>query len=214
MIWVKNINMKATYTKSHQEKFEAIESLPSPKRSSAFVKEAVEYVEIFVFAVCFVVLLFSFVFRVCTVRGDSMKGTLMDGESLIVSNVLYTPQRGDIIVFHQTGEINEPVVKRVIATEGETVSITYSSSGMRVTVTDIHGNSTVLEEDYVRYVGYQLYHFPTTVTVPEGCLFVMGDNRNESMDSRHPNIGFVDERRVLGHVLFRITPFDRMGTVQ
>jgi signal peptidase I len=143
-----------------------------------------------------------------------MKNTLLDGESLIVSNMFYEPQRGDIIVFHQTGNVNEPVVKRVIATEGETVSISYLASGMQVRVTDVSGNSTVLEEDYVRYVGYQLYYAPTTVTVPEGCLFVMGDNRNESMDSRHPNIGLVDERRVLGHVLFRVTPLSRIGAVQ
>lgn len=198
-----------------EESADSATVLPSsPKKRSSFLKEALEYVEIFVFAVCVVVLLFSFVFRICTVRGGSMENTLMNEENLVVSNLFYTPERGDIIVFHQTGTLNEPVVKRVIATEGETVSIVYSNSSMRVTVTDVHGNSTVLDEEYVKYDGYQLYYAPTTVTVPEGCLFVMGDNRNDSMDSRHPYIGFVDERRVLGRVLFRLTPLNRMGAVK
>ncbi len=188
--------------------------LSSPKRGSDFFKEALEYIEIFVFAVCLVILMFSFVFRICTVNGSSMENTLLETENLIVSDFFYTPERGDIVVFHQTGEMNEPIVKRVIATEGETVKLLYRDDTMQVTITDVNGNSTVLEEDYMKYEGYPLYRSPMTFTVPEGCLFVMGDNRNESKDSRHSHIGFVDERRVLGKVLFRISPFERMGIVE
>lgn len=191
-------------------------SAPSPavsKQSGGWLKEAVDYAEIFVFAICFVILLFSFVFRLCTVDGASMENTLYENESLIVSDLFYTPKQGDIIVFHQTGTLNEPVVKRVIATEGETVQLSYTMDTMTVTVTDVEGNIRILEEPYMKYEGSPLYYFPTTVVVPEGQLFVMGDNRNDSKDSRHADIGFVDTRRVLGKVIFRITPFNRFGTV-
>lgn len=193
-------------------------SVNSPKKKTSWLKEAVDYMEIFVFAICFVMLLFSFVFRVCTVEGPSMENTLYEGENLIISDLFYTPERDDIIVFHQTGSgafaLNEPVVKRVIATEGETVSIKYRKDTMSVTVTHTDGSVTVLEEPYMRYEGKPLYSAPATYTVPEGHLFVLGDNRNESADSRYTlSIGMVDTRRVLGKVLFRITPFSRIGTV-
>jgi signal peptidase I len=143
-----------------------------------------------------------------------MEDTLYEKENLIVSDLFYTPKRGDVIVFHQTGALNEPIVKRVIATEGETVSIVYKDSSMQITVTDLEGQKTVLEEEYVKYVGFPLYQSPVTLTVPEDSLFVLGDNRNVSKDSRHSDIGMVDERRVLGKVLFRVTPFDRLGTIE
>lgn len=184
------------------------------KKKGSFLGGAVEYVEIFVFAVCFVVLLFSFCFRLCTVDGGSMENTLYGGEKLIVSNLFYTPEEGDIIVFHQTGELNEPVVKRVIATEGDTVRVIYSKSSMTITITDQDGNTHTLEEPYVKYEGAPLYFAETVYTVPEGHLFVLGDNRNNSKDSRHPDIGMVDERRVLGRVILRVQPADRFGTVE
>ena len=184
-----------------------------PKKKIAFATELLDYLEVFVIAICVVILLFSFCFRLCRVSGSSMENTLFHDEALIVSDLFYTPQREDIIVFHQTGKLNEPVVKRVIATEGETVHIRHSYNTMIVTVTDVNGNKTVLEEDYMNYEGMPLYLNDMEYTVPEGQLFVMGDNRNDSKDSRHPDIGLVDERRILGKVLFRITPLSRFGTV-
>ncbi|MBQ8848892.1 MAG: signal peptidase I [Clostridia bacterium] len=175
------------------------------------LRDIVDYIEIFVFAVMFVIVLFSFCCRLCTVSGPSMNNTLIDGEKVIISDLFYTPKYGDIIVFHDTNTLNEPVVKRVIATEGETVSITYTSQTMTVTVTDKEGNSSVLVEDYIAYDGPT--YAPNTYEVPEGMIFVMGDNRSHSMDSRHPDIGFVDERSILGRVLFRITPISKFGFV-
>ena len=195
---------------------------PLPEKTTAkklnWKKEAVNYMEILVFAITFVMLLFSFLFRICTVEGGSMENTLYEEESLVVSDLFYEPKTGDIIVFHQTGvgafSLNEPVVKRVIATAGESVSVQYFSDTMKVSVKHTDGSVTVLEEPYMKYEQPLIYTRPATYTVPEGHLFVLGDNRNNSADSRSSVIGMVDERRVLGKVLFRVTPLSRLGAVE
>ena len=186
-----------------------------PQKPS-IASSVLDTLEMFVFALCAVILVLVSVFRLCTVTGASMENTFYEGEKLVVYNLFYTPQREDVIVFHQTGpnagDLNEPLVKRVIATEGETISICYTKDTMIVSITDLDGNVTVLEEDYIKYEGRTIYA-NETLTVPEGKVFVMGDNRNNSKDSRHPQIECVDERRILGKVVFRLTPFSRMGMI-
>ena len=184
----------------------------APKKSLA--EQLLDYVEIIVFSICAVILLFTFVGRLCTVVGPSMEKTLHNGERLIVSDLFYEPERNDIIVFHQTKTLNEPVVKRVIATEGEIVNIDFST--WTLTVTDRNGNKEVIKEDYM-YLDPSVPRVTSAIqfpyTVPDGHVFVLGDNRNHSADSRSYLIGPVDERRILGKVIFRITPFDKMGIV-
>ena len=186
----------------------------TPKKNG-FMKGLIEQVELVVIVFVIIVLLFSFAARTCQVSGDSMRDTLYNGENVVVSDVFYTPQRGDIIVFHQTGEsandYNEPIVKRVIGVAGDTVKVEHLRNGMRVTVTDSDGNSTVLDEDYIRYE-YPTYSDSITY-VEEGTVFVMGDNRSDSSDSRSMRIGLVDTRRILGKVVVRVTPFSRFGKV-
>ncbi len=184
-------------------------------KSNSAIAGILDYAEIFVISVCAVLILFSFVFRLCKVVGPSMEQTLYQDEMLIVSDVGYEPQREDIIVFHQTGYLNEPIVKRVIATEGETVDIDFDT--WTVTVTDTEGNTFILEEDYMHLdsknailKSNQSYPY----TVEKGKVFVMGDNRNHSTDSRSTIIGTVDERRILGKLILRVTPFDKFGKVE
>lgn len=187
---------------------------------SKLIHTVYDFVELFVIALCIVFVVFSFVARFCRVSGPSMENTLYDGEMLLVSDLFYTPDAGDVIVFHQTSEqyanLNELIVKRVIATEGQYVKVERDS----VYVSDdasFEESERLDENAYVHMdIGYMLDHFGVqgkVFTVPEGHLFVMGDNRNHSSDSRDPAIGFVDQRRVVGRVILRITPLPRFGTV-
>ncbi len=180
-----------------------------------------DYVELFVFTVAAVILLLTFCFRICVVSGPSMNNTLMNGERLLVSDLFYTPERGDIIVLHQTSEthdtFNEAIVKRVIATEGEFVKIDYAAQKVYVSDDAVFTEDEVLRENYIingkpNYLdaSKDVYEYE----VPDGHLFVLGDNRPVSADSRYSAVGFVDERSVLGKVLLRITPFSKFGKVE
>lgn len=190
---------------------------PPQKKKNLWIHDILDYIEIFVVAVCIVVAIFSFSgFRLCTVDGPSMENTLLHNEKLITSNFFYTPKRGDIVVFHQTSDspsgFNKSIVKRVIGVAGDTVTIDYRT--WTVTVTDKDGNVTVLDEPYRKVVDGNPYpSTPISVYVEEGTVFVMGDNRNHSADSRDARIGLLDTRRILGKVVLRITPFDRFGSV-
>ena len=192
------------------------------KKSTAHL--LLDYVEMFVLTVVIVILLLSFFFRLCVVSGPSMNNTLLDGERLLVSDLFYTPDTGDVIVFHQTSDLydqfNEPIVKRVIATGGEFVRIDYKANKVYVSTDQDFTEDEILDESaYVHFenpdgVWKEAAMVETRVfEVPEGHLFVMGDNRNVSADSRSVQVGLVDERRVLGKVLFRITPFNKFGKV-
>ena len=192
----------------------------STKKKTTLLGEFFDYFELFILSACVVLILFSFVTRICRVDGPSMLHTLHDSEMLIVTDLFYTPERVDIIVFHQTGDqpgdLNEPIVKRVIATEGEWIDIEQNYNSLTVTIYDSNmQNPIVLDEYYANYdngTGYYNYtDYP--VQVPEGCIFVMGDNRGNSQDSRALSIGFVDERRILGKVVCRVLPLDKFGTV-
>ena len=176
------------------------------KNEVSFANSIFDVFEMFVISLAVVVLIFTFAFRLCNVQGPSMENTLMDSQKLLITDVGYTPARGDIVVFHQTenekSHYNEPIVKRVIGVAGDTVKVEHFSDSMRVTVTDSDGKVTVLEEDYIRY-DYPSYRNSETY-VEEGTVFVMGDNRSHSGDSRSDRIGLVDTRRILGKAVFQL----------
>ena len=182
----------------------------------SYVKEILEYMGIFVVAVACVFLMFSFCFRICVVDGPSMENTLYNGERLLVSNAFYTPKRGDIVVFNENSDhYNKLIVKRVIAVAGETVHIEHYDDTMTVTIIGADGeNKGVLTEEYMKYVDSPLYSGEMTIKVEEGAVFVMGDNRNHSADSRTYSIGMVDTREIVGRVMFRISPFSRFGFIK
>ena len=189
------------------------EEAPKENKKGSFLTSLVENLEVLVCAACAVILLFTLGVRICAVNGTSMFDTLDHQDKLLVSNIGYTPERGDIVVFHMTGEdkFNEPLVKRVIATGGEWIDIDFETWVVRVADNENMENATVVDEPYIFLQGATRYNSLTfPLYVPEGYLFVMGDNRNGSADSRYYKCGLVDERRVLGKVVCRIYPFEKI----
>ena len=153
------------------------------------------------------VLIFSFFFRIIQVDGSSMVPILVNGDKLIVWGAGYTPQRGDVVIVDSYTSYGKPLVKRVIAKGGDTVSIDYATGTVAV-------NGEVLQEDYIAEPTYLGYDVTFPYTVPEGTVFVMGDNRNQSLDSRSTYVGCIDERDILGRVLLCFMPFTDFGVVK
>ena len=178
------------------------------------------YLHDIVFMMVTIVVVFLLLFRVIVVSGSSMFSTLVDGDYLLLlSNVFYQePQQGDIIVVSKMSFDNgTPIIKRVIATEGQIVDINFDQGIVYV-------DGVALEEDYI--------NTPTTVSegmafplmVDDNCVFALGDNRNVSRDSRDPKIGLIDQREILGKAIFLMFPgthygeveqdFDRIGAIK
>lgn len=165
-------------------------------------EELYEAADVFISSVVMLFVVFVFLFRVVGVVGPSMNPTLSNGDWLAVSSRTYSAQAGDIVIATQPNVFHKPLVKRVIATEGQEVFVDFEKGEVVV-------DGVVLDEPYVNEPGTDKtgcdVEFP--VTVPEGCVFVMGDNRNHSTDSRSSSIGFIDEKYILGKVSARLYPF-------
>ena len=184
-----------------------MEKQTAARPAAAKGQGAFEWYEALISAALVLVLVFSFFFRIIQVDGASMVPTLQNGDKLIVWGAGYEPQRGDVVIVDSYTAYGKPLVKRVIAKGGDTISIDYASGIVTV-------NGEVLDEDYIAeptYLGYDV-EFP--YTVPEGTVFVMGDNRNNSLDSRSSYVGCIDERDILGKVLVCFLTFSDFGVVK
>lgn len=166
--------------------------------------EIYDWMQSLVFALIICIIVFVFIFRIVDVSGDSMNPTLLNGDKLVVSDVFYKPKQGDIVIFRKDEYKAEALVKRVIATEGQTIEIDFDRGRVYV-------DGERLDEPYIAEPTHNQLDFQGPQTVPEGCVFVMGDNRNASSDSRRTQIGMVDERLIVGKVLLRVFPFDSIG---
>lgn len=208
------------------------------EKNGSFVRGLFEILEMLGIAIAVVVLIITFFFRFSNVDGESMTYTINEKDTLLVSMAFYEPKKGDIIIFQAPDyDVNKPLVKRVIATEGDSLEINFDTWEVKV-------NGVILDEDYVRYHPYlpdgedELYlqKYPDwdmdsqsvgaieegsydpvskifTATIPEGHVFAMGDNRNNSHDSRSADIGMVDERYIVGKVICRLFPFEDFGAI-
>lgn len=197
------------------------EKRTAPKSSAR--SELFDWAQALVTSIILVGVVFSFVARVIGVDGPSMENTLFGegpgrvSQKLVISKLFYTPKQGDIIIFtkkdiHKTlqnSDEDQPLVKRVIATGGQTVDINFNTH-------EVYVDDVLLDEPYIKEPissdrrGDIQYPF----TVPEGQVFVMGDNRNVSADSRDSRVGTVDTRYILGKVLLRVWPLEDFGVVK
>lgn len=180
------------------------------KAEGRFSSELFSWGESLMAVLIFFVVVFTFFVRLIGVDGTSMYPTLQDHSIMLVSNLGYTPEKGDIVIVRKEGFYSDqPIVKRVIATGGDTVDIDPVTG-------DVIVNGEVLDEPYIYEKINTLERmgdlsYPQTV--PEGCIYLLGDNRNGSTDSRWSSLGMVDERYVLGHVLSVVFPFSEFGSV-
>lgn len=161
-----------------------------------------EWVQALVTVVLCAVVVFAFAARLVLVSGPSMRETLQDQDCLVVLSPLLCGdyEAGDIVIIQRESfRDGEPIVKRIIATEGQTVDIDFDAGVVYV-------DGAALEEDYIRQPTYLEEGLEFPCTVPEGCVFVMGDNRNDSDDSRDPDLGPVDTREIMGQAVFLLYP--------
>jgi signal peptidase I len=191
-------------------------SLPEPdehpdlkyeKTDDAVRSELFSWLQALVTALVVLVLTFTFLGRIIAVDGSSMLDTLHDNDRLLLLSLGYSPQQDDIVVLTKSSILTEPIEKPNIATEGQTVENDYTAGTGSV-------DGKGLDEPYLSEPMFEPYwENIKRVTVPDHCVFVMGDNRNHSSDSRDPHLGVVDERYIIGKALFVIFPLSRFGAI-
>lgn len=180
----------------------SIHYIKSAKIIEGIVAPFYEWAEAAIYSLICVIFAFIFIFRIVGVEGPSMQPTLYNKERLILMTFMYKPERGDIVVIDRYTD--EPLVKRVIALEGDKVAILPDTF-------EVVLNGVVQDEEYVDGKTVLREFGQGTKTVPEGCAFVMGDNRENSKDSRSSEIGFVNENDIVGKAVFRFHPIKRFG---
>lgn len=196
---------KFEYPAALSQETDAAEETPERCRKQwKIVYDAVATLET---AVIILILLFSLVLRPAAVIGNSMLPSFSGGDRVACVHSFSGYERGDVIIISHATRKDESIIKRVIAVGGDTVDIDFYKGTVSV-------NGQVLDEPYVNTPTNLSYDMTFPVTVPEGKLFVLGDNRNDSLDSRSTDIGFINENKVLGKVVFRFYPFDRIKIIK
>ncbi len=191
--------------RTDRDREEELNALPADVRAR---KETYDWIQCLIVALIICVILFIFFIRIIDVSGTSMNPTLLNGDKMLVSDLFYRPKAGDVVVFKTDNyDPDKALVKRIIATEGQEINIDFENGIVYV-------NGDPIQEDYINELTNTKLDFIGPQTVPEGCVFVMGDNRNASTDSRKKEIGMVDERMILGRVYCVIFPLTELGWVE
>ncbi len=202
----------------------AVSEKNKAEKKRIFAAELMDWFDTVVGSVLAIIVIFTFFTRLSAVDGSSMLPTLHDGERMLVTDFFYTPQHNDVVVLwaenlynENTGSMGEAIVKRIIGLPGDIIEINF-----REGIVYRNGEALPLEikDDILYEDGHAINDVTLSridmngpVTVPEGCIFVMGDNRNGSSDSRDNRIGLVDMHNIVGRVYLRIFPFDVFGGV-
>ncbi len=186
---------------------EELEQIPheEPEEQESFRSSLYTWLQCLSCALAILILLCTFVGRIIGVDGSSMVPTLHDRDMIVLQGLGYTPKAGDVVVLTQRSFSDVPLVKRVIATGGQTVDVDYETSTVYV-------DGVALDEPYLSEpMAYPTWPVDDHIVVPEGSICVFGDNRNHSTDSRSPLVGTVDARCVLGRAVFVLLPFGNAG---
>ena len=182
--------------------------VPVEADPNASSRETYDWIQCLLVALLICVLIFMFCVRVIDVIGASMNPTLYNGEKMLVSGLFYKPKVGDVVVFKKDEyDPNKLLVKRVVAVEGQEINMDFENGIVYI-------DGVAIAEDYISEPTYNKLDFIGPKTVPEGCVFVMGDNRNASIDSRKSEIGMLDNRLILGKaycVVYPVSQFRMIG---
>ncbi len=168
-------------------------------------KEVFQWVQSLIFSVIAVALIITFVGRVMRVEGSSMLPTFEENDKIITTNLHGALKYGDVVVIKRKDDT--PLIKRVIAVAGDKINIDFTNGNVFI-------NDKLIEEPYINEKTLTNYGTEYPITIQKGHVFVMGDNRNHSSDSRDTRIGIIDTRNVFGKVIFRIYPFNKIGTIK
>lgn len=171
-------------------------------------RETYDWIQCIISALIICVCIFVFCIRVIDVNGTSMEPTLHNGNKMLVSGIFYKPHYGDVVVFKKdTYDPNKALVKRVIAVAGDEINIDFDKGIVYV-------NGEPVDEPYINEITSTKIDFIGPKEVPENCVFVMGDNRNASTDSRDSRIAMVDSRTIIGRVYYVIFPLNELRMVE
>ena len=194
--------MNETNNVNINENEEVIENPASKFSASCF-----DWLESVVQAVVLVVVIMTFFFRLVNVEGTSMLNTLHNADKLLVMKFNYVPKDGDVVVITPVNKLDVPIVKRVIATEGQKLSLNFSDGSVKV-------DGKKLDEPYIRERMWLRSNWDIPSVIPQGYCFVMGDNRNGSKDSRDSEVGLIPNEKVIGKAITIVYPFDRIGAIK
>lgn len=173
-----------------------------------------DWTEDIVFAICLATIFLTFCFRIITVEGASMAPNYNEGDMVLATSFSINVKQGDVIIVNNTGSKLGPIIKRVVATQGQKVEFDNEKGTVLIDGKVLDESQYGIEDGIteISWDNYEALTFPATV--PEGCVFVLGDNRRISKDSRYSDVGMIDERKILGKAMIKVFPFNDVGSAK